>query len=311
MAPFGGHDRIMRIVATTDGSLRSLAVLPHAAAFANASRSELVLLRVLDPQRDVPRSKGVPAQKRVKSRVSVWTDELRATLDAFSIAGEPTVDVMRRGERVHDAIARVADKAGARMIALSSRGAGAIRHALIGSVAARLIGSSGLPILTAGPHVGRTRQARQYKIRATTDGSTASRDVLDAIGTYVERSSMKLFLFRAYVPTLGDRGERAEMADCRKRIRKLQEEFWPHATRSMVSHLEGLARLDDAILQAAEKITAHAIAMSTYGHSAGRHLLVGSTAPGVLTRSHSPLILARAEPLPDDEPAPTGSSDSG
>ncbi len=301
----------MRIVATTDGSLRSLAVLPHAAAFANASRSELVLLRVLDPQRDVPRSKGVPAYKRVKPIVSVWTDELRATLDVFSIAGEPIVDVMRRGERVHDAIARVADKMGARMIALSSRGAGAIRHALIGSVAARLIGSSGLPVLTAGPLVGQTRKARQYKILATTDGSTASRDVLDAIGPYMERSSMKLFLLRVYVPTLGDRGERAEMADCRKRIRKLQEEFAPHVTRSMVSHLEGLDRLDDAILQAAEKVTAHAIAMSTYGHSAGRHLLVGSTALGVLSRSRSPLILARAEPLADDEPAPTGSSDSG
>ncbi len=302
----------MRIVATTDGSLRSLAVLPHAAAFANASRSELVLLRVLDPQRDVPRSKGVPADKRVKPIVSVWTDELRATLDAFSVAGESTVDVMRRGEQVHDAIGRVADKMGARMIALSSRGAGAIRHALIGSVAARLIGSSGLPILTAGPHVGRTRKARQYKILATTDGSTASRDVLDAIGPYMERSFMKLFLFRAYVPTLGDRGERAEMADCRKQLRELRNELAPGVSaRSMVSHLEGLDRLDNAILQAAEKIGANAIAMSTYCHSAGRHLLAGSTALGVLSRSRSPLILARAEPLPDDEPAPTGSSESG
>jgi len=298
----------MRIVATTDGSPRSLAVLPHAAAFANASQSELVLLRILDPQRDVPRSKGVPAHKRVEPIVSVWTDELRVTLDAFSIAAEPIVDVMRRGERVHDAIARVADKAGAQMIAMSSRGAGAIRHALIGSVAARLIGSAGLPVLTAGPLVGRIRKTRQYKILATTDGSTASRGVLDSIGPYLERSSMKLVLLRVYVPTLGDRGRRVEMADCRKQLQKLQEEFAPHATRPMLRDLEGLERLDNSILQAAEKITANAIAMSTYGHSAGRHLLVGSTALGVLARSRSPLILARAEPPHVEEPAPSGSS---
>jgi nucleotide-binding universal stress UspA family protein len=198
------------------------------------------------------------------------------------------------------------------MIALSSRGAGAIRHALVGSVAARLIGSSGLPVLTAGPLVGRTRKARQYKILATIDDSTASRDVLDAIGSYIERSSMKLFLLRVCVPTLGDRGERAEMADCRKQLRELRNELAPGVSaRAMVSHLEGLDRLDSVILQAAEKIGANAIAMSTYGHSAGRHLLVGSTALGVLARSRSPLILARAERLPDDEPTSTGSSDAG
>jgi len=299
----------MRIVATTDGSPRSLAVLPHAAAFAKASQSELVLLRVLDPQRDAPRSKGVPAHKRVKPIVSVWTDELRVTLDAFSIVGEPIVDVMRRGEKVHDAIARVADDAGAQMIAMSSRGAGAIRHALIGSVAARLIGSAGLPVLTAGPLVGRPRKARQYKILATIDDSTASRDVLDAIGSYMERSSIKLFLLRVYVPTVGDRGERAEMADCRKQLRELRNELASGVSaRAMVSHLEGLDRLDSVIPQTAEKIGANAIAMATYGHSAGRHLLVGSTALGVLARSRAPLILARAEPPHVEEPARTGPS---
>ncbi len=213
------------------------------------------------------------------------------------------VEVLRRGERVHEAIARVAEDVGAQMVALSSRGSGAIRHALMGSVAAGVIGSSGLPVLTAGPFVGSVLNARQYRILATTDGSTASRSVLDSIGPYLEQSSMKLVLLRVYVPTIGDRGLRAEMADCRKQLRELQDEFAPHAARPMLSNLEGLESLEDAILEAADKITARAIAMSTRGHGVGHHVLAGSTALAVLARSRLPLILARAEPLDGEEPA--------
>jgi nucleotide-binding universal stress UspA family protein len=120
---------------------------------------------------------------------------------------------------------------------------------------------------------------------------------------------MKLVLFRVYVPTIGDRGERAEMADCRKQLRELRIKLASVVSaRTMAAHLEGLGRLHDAILQAAEKTRANVIAMSTYGHSTGRHLLVGSTALGVLARSRSPLILARAESLAGDEPAQIGSS---
>jgi nucleotide-binding universal stress UspA family protein len=54
------------------------------------------------------------------------------------------------------------------------------------------------------------------------------------------------------------------------------------------------AGVDTTIIETAQELGAHAIAMSTHGHSAGRHVVMGSVAMLLLGRSPLPLLLARA-----------------
>lgn len=287
----------MRIVVTTDGSLRSFSVLPHARAFAAATGAELILLRVLDPSHDVERRRGVAAHQAATMVTNQWKEELAAVLESFGVSAHPMVSVMRKGERVHDAILRVADEAEAQMIALTSRGSGPVGHALFGSVAMGVVGCSGLPVFTAGPNLAGVRRHRRYRILATTDGSETSRRVLNAIEPFLTGPKIAVALLRVYMATVGDRGDRVEMAECRDEVQALKRTFAPGTVAGViVSRLPALHTLHSEIVSKAMGLHANAIAMSTHGHSARHHLLAGSTALGVLAQSPVPVIFARAEP---------------
>jgi nucleotide-binding universal stress UspA family protein len=285
----------MRILVATDGSLRSFSVLPHAESFAAATGSELVLLRVLDPDRDVERRRGVAAHRLTAAVANHWKEEMDAALDSFGVSAQTVVDVMRKKERVHDAILRVADETGARMIALTSRGSGALRHALLGSVAMGVVGCSGLPVFTAGPNLGGVARRRRYRILATTDGSTTSRRVLQAVAPFLSGPNITVALMRVYMATVADRGDRIEMAECRDDVEALKQTLAPGVvSKVIVSRLAALHTIHGEIVSRAISLKANAIAMSTHGHSAQHHLLAGSTALGVLARAPVPVIFARA-----------------
>lgn len=291
------QNEIMRIIVTTDGSSRSFSVLPHVKVFAAATGSDLILLRVLDPDTDAKRRPGVAAHRSVAPVVDEWTEHLNTTLDSFSVDGEPMVSVIRKGEGVHDAILRVADEVGAGMIAISSRGSGMVRRAVLGSVATRVLGCSRLPIFVGGPLIEEPRRYRQYRILATSDGSPASRQVLDAISPFLKSGTISVDLLRVYVSTFADREERVELAECRREIRALRGELAPGLqVRSHVCPLRGIGTVEGEILERAEQLRVRSIAMSTHGHSARHHLLAGSKALGVLARAPVPVILARSEP---------------
>lgn len=287
----------MKIVVTTDGSLRSFSVLPHAEAFARATGSEILLLRVLDPSHDVERRRGVAAHRLAESVASQWKDELAAVLESFGVPARPTVSVMRKGERTHDAIMRAAGEAEAQMIALASKGSDAVRRALFGSVAMGVVGCSMLPVMIAGPEARRPPKTRTYRILGTSDGSDTSLRALQAIQPFLSAAEVNVALLRVYAATVGDRGDRTEMRARREHIEQLKREFPAEPkVRGIVTRLPALHSLEGEIVKVAERLRVSAIAMSTHGHSARHHLLAGSTALGVLARSQVPVILARAKP---------------
>lgn len=287
----------MRIVVTTDGSPRSLGVLPHAREFAMATGSELILLRVLDPKKDVKRRSGVAVHKDVEPRLAEWREQLATALNSASVPGEPMVDVMQRGERVHESILRVADELGAAMIALASRGSNMVRRAVLGSVATRVLGCSTLPIFVGGPDLKEPGRYRRYRILATSDGSPASRQVLDAIDPFLKSGAIDVELLRVYVATVGDQGEPVELAKCRREMAELRAQLASGVrVRSHVSALGSFNIVENEILDSAHQMRVRAIAMSTHGHSARHHLLLGSMSLGILARSPLPVILARSQP---------------
>lgn len=285
-----------RILVTTDGSMRSLRVFPHVALFAKATQSEVFLLRVLNPAKDVERVSGAPAHRAVKSTAERLEHELETVIDAFYPAAEPKVTAMRKGERVHDSILRIADELQANMIALSSRGSGMLRRAVLGSVATKILRCSMLPVFTAGPMLEKARKQRTYRVLATSDGSPASRRVLDVIDPFIASDAVSLELLRVYVSTFADREERVELGECRRQIQALRKGLLSRTrVRCHVSPLRGLDTVEGEILSLAQQVRVGAIAMSTHGHSARHHLLVGSKALGVLARSPLPVILARSK----------------
>lgn len=284
----------MRLLTTTDNSLHSFRVLPHAALFARALGWDLVLMRVFDPRVDAAQEPGITLEQATASATGRWREELRALLDRDGIAGEAMVGLKDRGEDMHQALLRIAGETGAAMLAMDSRGAGALRHTLLGSVAMGVVGNSGVPVMVTGGEAQPPQPADRLRIAITNDGSPAALDVVNALAPLIEGKDLDVTFLRIYEAAIGDKGEKAEEEGARAELEAIARLIPPGPRVDVaVEPARDLEKVETAIVRAAQERGAHAIAMSTHGHSARRHLLAGSVALGVLGKSPAPLILAR------------------
>lgn len=271
----------MLILCTTDGSRQSLHVVPHAAALAQAMGMELALARIYEG--------GAETQgdgDRVK--------DLHSALEQCGATGRPIVAWRQDGEDTASAIARVATEAGAALIAMDSRGVGAVRHAVFGSTAINVLRKSGCPVLVTGPAAGpaATATADAYRLAITTDGSPASRSAFVKLGPLLEASCLAVSVIGVYVPELADAPLTIELerreATCRAAAAMLPGCITPSVR---VVRGEEFERTEHAIVRAAHEAGASAIAMGTHGRGRSLHLFLGSVALGTVERSDLPVIL--------------------
>lgn len=269
----------MLMLCTTDGSHQSLHVLPHAAAFARAAGMEIALTRIYEQES--------PANDDAAEKQA-----LHAALSEHGIGGR--VIVARRGkdEDTASAIARVALESGAALIAMDSRGVGAVRHAIFGSTAINVLRKTPCPVFVTGPATGAAATASPYRLAITTDGSPASRAAFMKLGPILESSCMPVSVIGVYVPALADGPLTLEL-ERREATCRAAQAMLPGCIPSSVGvvRAEEFERTEHAIVRAAHEAGASAIAMGTHGRGRSLHLFLGSVALGTVERSDLPVIL--------------------
>lgn len=135
---------VLRVVVPVDGSARSDAVLPIAAALGQALRAPLHLLRVVEPATAL-----APAAELVREAA---TDLARQRAQLGTVAETATTEV-REGPVVRqllDAL-RPGD-----LVVMATRGRGPVRRLVLGSVASALVEQAPVPVilLNAGHGAG-------------------------------------------------------------------------------------------------------------------------------------------------------------
>jgi len=287
-----------KVLATTDGSGVSEAVLPHAACLARALEAELTVVRVLTPAMDCGDVLALSLHEAVRVCSDRWKTDLSARLEQMKVPGEALIEVRRHREEVHDCILRVASEQGALVAAMSSRGSNLVRHALLGSVALSVLNKTPIPLLLAGQRIVPPAQRRKYfHIVLTSDGSDDSLRAVEAVLPMSEHDGVKVTLLRIHTPRVGDRGDAIELAAATEDMERLRRRFpAPERVRTVVRSLVKLGGIDTAIVNAATELRASAIAMASHGHSRKYHVFMGSTALGVLSQSTLPLLLVRSAP---------------
>ena len=268
------------VLVTTDGSSHSHRVLPYAAQLASALEAPLVLLTVVGGAGDV-----APVEA-----------ELRATLSRLGLQGEPRVEVNETKRGTADVILDVARAEQASVLAIDSRGHGALRHVLHGSVALDVLSRADLPLLVSGPNLEPSPpSADTYDIVATSDGSPASGAVLGAIASLGTPEGLSVTLLRVHEDEPGGADNTAIVRQCEEQLEAARKQLpLEMAVETLVQQIPRGAGVDTAIIEAAVQRGANAIAMSTHGHSARQHVVMGSVALLLLGRSPLPLLLARA-----------------
>jgi nucleotide-binding universal stress UspA family protein len=134
------------ILVPLDGSARAEAILPKVVTLATALDAEVVLLRVAKawvfPGVD-PSEAQVRVVRDAEEYLAVKAEQLR-------LWGVPARTAVRYGEPLCEILDHIRF-AGVTLVAMASRGHGAMRRLILGSVAAAVLQHAGVPVLLLGP----------------------------------------------------------------------------------------------------------------------------------------------------------------
>ena len=301
MARRGGDSGgAVNILVTTDGSRRSLDALDHAAVLARVVGADLVLGHVLDPDMARPAEAGDDPSTTIEALGEDWRDDLSRRLAAAGLRGRAAVELKRPGEEVYASLLRLARQQRVQLVAMATRGSGAIRHALLGSVAMGLLAHTPLPVMVTGGEIKMPHASALYHILVTTDGSSCAEPALFAARHFFRRANrdmLRMTILRVYAPAFADSPDPIALEECRKQLATFRRHApRRHPVELLLREAIGFEKVEAAIVDVAREIGANAIWMSTHGHSARRHLLMGSTALGVVSRAETPVALVRAFP---------------
>lgn len=286
----------MKLLVTTDGSERSLRVLPHAALFARSLGAEIVLSRVLDPRQDLASDRSTRVRDAVTNVSAQWKAELEGLMTAREIAGTVHIAVREGATDIGDMVVATANEVGAALIAMDTRGRGALRQALFGSVAMSVLKNANVPVMVTGDRVGEpAERATPYHLVVTDDGSPGAAQTVQDLASILIPGRVRVTLLNVYEQGATGPG-RHESAEAARAYLETLRTHVPAGVQSAV-HVEEVTRLggiDTAITEFAMREGANAIASATHGHSARRQLIAGSTALGAVRQSPIPVILERS-----------------
>ncbi len=151
-----GHDpALRRILVPCDGSLVSRRVLAHAVQLAELYRASLVLFAAVTSGasggRD-PLAAVSASEERVREEEARHLRESLEALAGEARARQVEVTVLvERHPHAATAIAEVAARVGADLLAMATHGRGGVRRLLLGSVADKVLRTSTIPVLLSGP----------------------------------------------------------------------------------------------------------------------------------------------------------------
>jgi nucleotide-binding universal stress UspA family protein len=312
-----------QILVPLDGSSLAEAVLPHATQLAQATLSNLHLLRVVIPPTVTPSlAWPMPAPinterwlEAERSAARTYLDTIAAMLAKEGITARTTV---LEGDPATTIIEFAQENANIREIAMASHGRSGFNRWIMGSVAERVLHSTPVPLLVvrADEHdiaVELKQPRREFKLETPyknilvpLDGSDFAEQALGLARMIADHYQATLFLV-SVVPFLDDVGL-AEGGVVPLWGVSDQQTARTYAAEYLTSTA---ADLTDAGLNVrtrwvdgppAETITAiaseeHAdlIVMSTHGRSGISRLWLGSVAARVIRRADQPILLVRAQ----------------
>lgn len=277
----------MEILVTTDGSPGSFAALDAANQFATAAGATLTLVRVLDPVLDAGHAFAPTLAEAVEQTRVRWQSEMEALLGEAGIAATVHILVTARGESTRQGLLRAAEEHQASLIAITTRGSGRMRRALLGSVAMDVLGHSDRPVMVTGPAFVRGVAPRDYRLVITTDGSPGSLAAMRLLAQEFAVGTIAITLLRICWPGDVDAQDETELQTIAAGL--------PESADVSVLVRE-MALIDGAahgILDVSRELGASAIAMATEGYRGAYHVFSGSVALSVVSRAEVPVILAK------------------
>jgi nucleotide-binding universal stress UspA family protein len=287
------------VLVPLDGSELAERALPYASALAGKLGVPLVLLTVWEGT-DADLNATLPAMsleiaKTAQAHFEKYLGEVKAKL------GNTEAQIIVRPGNAGDEIMDVARETGARCIAIATHGRSGIGRWVYGSTAAKVLRSSGVPVLVVGPKVLEAkRETVEYsRIMVPLDGSAASEQALAVAKDLAEKLGASMSLVRAiqwaaqaypytlpdtYVPQLDDELEKA----AKEYLRNHEEALGKGKVDAFVVR----GPTADGLLDFIEQKHVDLVVMTTHARSGLARMALGSVADRTL-QAKAPVLLVR------------------
>lgn len=303
-----------RILVPLDGSTYSERVLAYLPAFVTPSKTQVILLRVVEPYHPYSDLSYVEALGRI-SAGNLWAEAeqylrgLQGELRAQGIAAQ--VRVMD-GD-VTAGICAVAEDEDVDLIAMTTHGRSGVSRWALGSIADHVVRVVSKPVLLVRGDTAVTPGRMLKRILVPLDGTFLAEQALPQAQELASERGASLLLLRALdlktereldgilaqvdgygaLRSLRARAVEGYLAGVRDRL-----EYGGVGSRSFVHDLSPAK----AILETAEQEQADLIVMSTHARSGLGRWMYGSVADSVLRGAPCPVLLERARKEVASEP---------
>ena len=228
----------------------------------------------------------------------------REELDAIAERAHNMSNVSVRGTvlegDVEEELASYVERSHADLVVMATHGKGGISFVWLGDVATDLARRSVAPVLLVKPTEtgSRTATAKPFShVLIAIDGSHLAEEAIEHAVTVAGRNDVEYLLVRVLPPykNVADLVESEE--DERRHKAKAYLDEVVKRYRSLGISMAGRLRFEDnvarAILDTADDISAHLIAMETHGAGGLKRIFMGSVADKVLRASNVPMLLHR------------------
>ncbi len=311
------------ILVPLDGSALSESILPHAVAVAQAMKSALLLLQVLEPVFEpIYGTIGLPGYVEEEQLLQMRDEQLAAMVHYLEkIANQlrtggleiqtkviegnnPATQIIREVE--HDPLLS--------MIAMTTHGHRGILHWLFGSVAAELVQATPRPLLLLRPQESdRLFSMQDFKVASyqnivvPLDASTFAEQALSHASELATAMNAKLHLISIVLPPhtlpIHIHKEKESQTLMRATLHQTEVERRKHYLKQKAEDFkeQGIrVHTDVASGHPAEEILRFCtqdeqtlLVMTTHGRSGLRRILLGGVAMKVVQEAHVPVLLIR------------------
>jgi nucleotide-binding universal stress UspA family protein len=280
-----------KILLATDGSEEAELAAQTAADLADKTDSELHVVHVLVlPPESLHDPFGTATREEFERRGRARLDELVRRLEASRGAvggahfrvGSPAAQIVAQAEDI-----------GAGLVVLGSRGLGAMRRALIGSVSDSVVRHAPCPALV----VRERPLAFPTKILLAADGSEEAKLAAAVAGALAGDTDSELHVVTVgpFLPTVlaSTEEEPARMAREARRTLDEQVALIEAAGGGVAQAHLRLGGAAEEIVALAENVGADLIAMGSRGRGGIRRALMGSVSERVVHHAHCPVMIIR------------------
>ncbi len=287
------------ILVAFDGSPTSVAAVDLTAILAKAYKSNVTIAHVLPPIPALSVAQKKEYETKMENEANILTMKMASRLENLGVDAKPKI--LRSKESVWQSLIDLSDAEKSDLMVAGTRGLGAFRRMVLGSVSTNLVNHASCPVLVVRKRVYRIETEVQ-KILVATDGSKSANKAVETAASIAKSVGAELKIAHVvYIPPYAYTGGGYALSEIYKDLTeegkriaaeaaKLADDNGVHAIVELIDNQRSPVQ---AIVDLAEEDKSDLVVVGTRGLGGLKKVFLGSVANGVVHYAKCSVLVTR------------------